>query len=542
MAKSPSDSKADFTKAPQPSVDRIEEVATRILTGDILLPKFQRNFVWSKGQILELWDSIAKNYPVGSVLLWRSREELQSERSIADLKIADTKEDYPVNYLLDGQQRLSSVCGAIFWNGSDAKSRWNIAYDLRHKKFLHLETLDSPPNHQIRLNWLPDPAQFFGQMARVSSETDAAALTAAGNELFRRFKDYKIATVTLLDMPMNDVAPIFERINSKGTPLTIVDLMRAATWSDSFDLIESIEAILSSIEEKGFENIDQKVVLRSFSAAAGGGFSEGSIDNLRKYKSSELKIAHIATENAYRIAVDFLSTDLSIPSSKHIPYANQIVVLSEIFRILPNPSAIQRSKIQHWFWRSAASGYFGGWNTGNMASDQAAVGRFARGDLEALSSGLSNLGKNIWLTQQFRLNTAHAKILSLILAFNSPIDLLTGQKIDPDKALHYANSKEYHHFFPRDFLAARGTDSRQINSLANFIMLTSASNKRITNRSPSDYLIEAKNLLGTELRNVLQSNLISDAAYEAALHDDYPRFLDERARTISNWVNKLAGW
>jgi hypothetical protein len=147
-------------RAPVPTVDRIEELAERILRADILLPKFQRDFVWGKRQILDLLDSIANNYPVGSVLLWRSREQLRSERNIADLEIAKTEEDYPVNYLLDGQQRLSTVCGALFWRGKEPDSRWNLAYDLREKKFLHLDTLDEPPVHQVRLNKLLEGGRF----------------------------------------------------------------------------------------------------------------------------------------------------------------------------------------------------------------------------------------------------------------------------------------------------------------------------------------------------------------------------------------------
>jgi len=66
-------------KAPQPSVDRIEELAARILNGDILLPKFQRDFVWEKSQIIDLLDSIARNYPVGSILLWQSRRSFEAK-------------------------------------------------------------------------------------------------------------------------------------------------------------------------------------------------------------------------------------------------------------------------------------------------------------------------------------------------------------------------------------------------------------------------------------------------------------------------------
>jgi hypothetical protein len=534
--------KAEIQKAPQPSVDRIEELAARILSGDIILPKFQREFVWSKKQVIDLWDSIAQNYPVGSVLLWRSREKLKAERTIADLEIGPTQYDYPVNYLLDGQQRLSSVCGALYWKGTDPNSQWNIAYDLRTGRFAHMDSLDSPPNHQVRLNWLSEPALFFSQLSRVSSEADAASLQEAGNALFNRLKDYKIATVTLLEMSIEDVGPIFERINSRGTPLTIVDLMRAATWSDKFDLFDQIDGLLSEISAKNFDTVDRKVILRSLSAAAGGGFSEGSIDNLRKFEPEQLIEASQATSEAYKRAVDFLATELAIPSDRHIPYANQLVVLAETFRLLPSPAATQRLALKRWFWRTAVTGYFGGWNTGNMAADQQAAARFSSGQTTELEAPVTDSGSAVWTSQQFRLNTAHAKILTLLLAFNAPVDLLTGQKIDLAKALHYANSKEYHHFFPRDYLINKGVSSRRANLLANFVMLTSESNKKISNKAPSSYLKDVELALGNNLKAALDANLISDRAYAAAKADDYDAFLQERAKTIYERSKQLTEW
>ena len=100
---------------PKPTVERISQLAQRVLTGDILLPKFQRDFVWKPAEILRLLDSIARNYPIGGIFLWQSKEHLASERTIADLAIAESKPEYPVNYLLDGQQRLSTICGVLYW-------------------------------------------------------------------------------------------------------------------------------------------------------------------------------------------------------------------------------------------------------------------------------------------------------------------------------------------------------------------------------------------------------------------------------------------
>lgn len=532
---------APVPKDPQPSVDRIDELARRILAGDILLPKFQRAFVWEKKQILRLLDSVNRGYPIGSVLLWQSRQELRSENHIADLEIKLPKPDYPVNYLLDGQQRLSTVCGAMYWKGQDPNSSWNIAYDLRRESFFHLISLDDPPLHQIRVNKLSDPSAFFSHVASLTTD-DREVLRERANRLFNRFKDYKVATVTLGDMSIQDVAPIFERINSSGTPLTIVDLMRAATWSPDFDLIDSIDGILTELKSKGFSGVDRKVVLRNLSASSGGGFSVESIDSLRDHSPETLKLAASATEEAYRRAVDFLVTEIRVESAEVLPYKNQLTVLAEVFRLVPSPNAKQYQAISHWFWRTAIAGYFGGWNTGSMAEDQRAVREFAAGDGSEIEIPLAKPNADIWKNRPFRLNNAHAKLLAIVLAHHKPVDLLTGVAIDISRALAWINAKEFHHFFPRKFLETQGTPQSRINSLANFIMLTSASNKIISDSAPSEYLPKVAEAAGSNLSTWLDSNLIPSAAWDAALKDDYDTFLECRSEYIHSAVMAKAGW
>ena len=99
------------TRAPEitPTSEKIDRILNRINSGDVRIPAFQRSFVWKQNQIIELLDSIFNNYPIGSVLLWNSSERLNHTRNIAGFKIPDTAEEYPVNYVLDGQQRISSI-------------------------------------------------------------------------------------------------------------------------------------------------------------------------------------------------------------------------------------------------------------------------------------------------------------------------------------------------------------------------------------------------------------------------------------------------
>ena len=94
----------------------------------------------------------------------------RSENRIAGLDINLPRPDYPVNYLLDGQQRLSTICGALFWDGKEHDNMWNIVYDLRSEQFLHLDTVGSPPIHQVRVNKLADPAAYFQHVSVLAGE------------------------------------------------------------------------------------------------------------------------------------------------------------------------------------------------------------------------------------------------------------------------------------------------------------------------------------------------------------------------------------
>ncbi|MBO9465921.1 DUF262 domain-containing protein [Tropicibacter sp. R15_0] len=530
---------------PKPDIDRVEELAQRVFEGDILLPKFQRDFVWNKSQVLALFDSIAKNYPIGSILLWLSKQKLRSETNIAGLPFKDRAEEYPVNYLLDGQQRLSCICGAIYWSPIEGEedSIWNVAYDLKSKKFLHLQALDEPPLHQIRLNKLPDASAFFTHVAALEASDGGAEQAAEAKRFFNLFKSYSVASVTLHDMPIEDVAPIFERINSTGTKLTIVDLMRAATWSAEFDLVDTIdEKVLEAVAEKGFDSIDRKAVLRVLSSASGFSFSTSGIDRLRNCSVDELKIATDDTVSAFKLATDFLHDQLHLPNAKIVPYVNQIVVLAEFFRLKPTISAAETAVLKRWFWRTTLSNYFSGWSSGQMDADLEALKEFADGQTETLEIGTSKPTANIWKNRTFRANTSASKLLGLLLTQSSPADLVTGQHIKLSKALAWQNNREYHHIFPKAFLAGQGFKPSQFNSLANFALLSSSSNKLISDRRPSDYLPECAQKLGDQFEAVLRSNIISEAAYEFALQDDYEGFRDQRAQDLHSFALQLSDW
>src|SRR3954451_12243037 len=91
----------------------IREILEHVGRGQIRIPAFQRGFVWEPERVAYLMDSIYKKYPFGSLLFWRTKEVLKFDRKLGPFELPDPKVDYPVDYVLDGQQRVTSIFGVF---------------------------------------------------------------------------------------------------------------------------------------------------------------------------------------------------------------------------------------------------------------------------------------------------------------------------------------------------------------------------------------------------------------------------------------------
>ncbi len=133
-------------------------------------------------------------------------------------------------------------------------------------------------------------------------------------------------------------------------------------------------------------------------------------------------------------------------------------------------------------------------------------------------------------------------MLGLLLAHRQPVDLINGQKIDVDKSLAWSNDKEYHHFFPKAYLATQGVDGTAANVVGNIILLTSVSNIAIRDSAPSAYLQKIIETSGREaVVQRLASNLVPEDALDAALKDDYQGFLAVRGAHLHQHMGSLTG-
>jgi hypothetical protein len=177
-----------------------------------------------------------------------------------------------------------------------------------------------------------------------------------------------------------------------------------------------------------------------------------------------------------------------------------------------------------------------------MGPDLHAVTAFAAGDSAEIDTAAALPRSALWRRSPFAKRNAPSKLLALILAYEDPLDLLTGQRIDVGRALSWQNDKEFHHFFPRAFLRSRGVSGAAANVCGNLIMLTSHSNIWISDRPPSRYLRDLADLDGEgAVRERLRTCLVEDEAYRAALRDDYDTFLKVRSETLHRRLMELIG-
>ncbi|MHC5936009.1 GmrSD restriction endonuclease domain-containing protein [Nostoc sp.] len=69
-------------KLPEPHTKTFSTLVDEIEKGQIKIPQFQRDFVWTMQKSAGLIDSIVKGYPIGTFIFWRTKERLRSVRDI----------------------------------------------------------------------------------------------------------------------------------------------------------------------------------------------------------------------------------------------------------------------------------------------------------------------------------------------------------------------------------------------------------------------------------------------------------------------------
>jgi hypothetical protein len=509
-----------------PSNPRLASLLSDVTKGNVKIPVFQREYVWEDEQIMSLLDSIYHGYPVGSLLFWSTKERLRYERDVGGFKLPETPEDYPVQYVLDGQQRLTTLYGVFNSDAPTANAelaeRFDVSFVPSSGEFAHSSTVD--PAKAIKLRDILDTTKLLPELKRFSG--DEHKIIGA---LTERFKDYEFPVVTIRDRSNQEVCRIFQRINSSGTSLSTLELLAAWTWSEQFDLRTEIQALLDRLADKGYEQLEKTEVMRCLTAVVMNGIDT---DALVDVKPADLVAGMSTVKQAIYAAIDFLDKELHIKNAVFLPFPIMMVPLVRFFSKCLKPSADQRKELRRWFWHCAFTQRYRAGTNRLVTDDLGKMNSLADG--KPAFNNLNAVVPSELFTKTWRINSTVAKATICLLAQFQPRTFLTGAPVDLSDALSAYNARQFHHIYPKAFLGEAGIPFHEANVIANICMLTADDNVTISDEDPASYIAK----MPMPDRDDILARALVPAAHRT-LSTPFAEFVAARAELLAQEATKL---
>lgn len=423
------------TPTVQPQITFIFELVSRLMEGEIQIPRFQRAFVWRPKQVLDLLDSIRLQYPIGSLLAWQTGTPVRTLDRVGPIDLRHRKADRP-SFLLDGHQRLSTMAGALTSRSNREEGYdeiWDIAFNASDETFEHYDRSEPLAAHLFPMSGLVDTNDFLDECQRIFSSGDAEARLYVDRvrQLLAAFQNYKIPVIEIQKTEAREAVEIFARLNSKGQAMTADQMVSALLYSDetgnSFDLSSDISALSKLLEDSGFKDFSRDHILRALLACVGEDiyrtdWTRISADR-RGLVLERMREALPSLSGAVRNAIDFLRT-LGVMNDRLLPYALQVVVLTGFFYVRPEPTADQIAFLQRWFWVSSFTEWFGRANPSRVnALVREMLDIVARDPHPESMKAMDLKSPAVALGESFDLRSARTKSMLLVMIDHGPLDV-----------------------------------------------------------------------------------------------------------------------
>lgn len=494
-----------------------------------MIPRFQREFVWTIGQVKLLIDSIARNYPIGSLLLLAETDPndplLKSRRVQATLRPdneLDTaaEENLPNQfYVLDGQQRLTSIVRVFLQASPDEVFYFDLKKlrefgDVTAKTDWLIKRSQTArlPNQYLRSDVIIDRqrCQVLVEEYFESSDDDLRGnrplqreASARVNSVFETIRNYQIPYVVIdRSESLEGICRIFETINSTGTRLTTFDLAVArffpepdlqAVWEES----RRDHPTLRNYEVDG-ERVLQVVAMLDSVA-------QGTVTEVTR--SVLLKLPKPVVKERWGPAVEYLVAAYSWAESRGVArgiFPNEALMVplavffSQADSVWKRRQPGYQSLLDKWYFASCLQ----------QGARQASNYRIAEATVELMrwrTVGTPPNVPKVFLTPDqvlsLRSTDGRYRTIMAFLRWQLGTDLWTEEELDPMTVKHD------HHIFPAALAKRHGIPRPLLDSVSNRLLVSAATNQMLGDRLPQDYLVklidEARNT--STLRRRLES-------------------------------------
>lgn len=427
----------------EPRVPRLAALLREIQSGQIRVPKFQRPFVWTGEQQLELMQSIYNRYPIGSILVWRTTSHrLASYDRLGPIRLppdVDPEHGVVRQYLLDGHQRLATLFAALGpglpavnfdrirgqgsplvvggedgWDEEDG-GRWPIYLDLESEdddRFRFRGRRGAPRKTWLPLSILFDSFKLRDFEAQLKSAKASAEIVNRVQYAADVFRDYIVPVMPIATDDLAQVTTSFKRVNSGGTPMSEVHMVNALTWRPTFDFQDRLEVVLTQLGQVGWSSIDPQLVLNlckiKFNLEIHGTDIERLARLLDKAPNRLAEVADRLSDTA-----QLLAETVGVMSPRSLPYAYQAVLLADA---LPASRALKKAekrRIHDWFWITSLTEYFRGLTNSSFGRAKAHLADAIAGKKAPRPPDAS---ESIDLHRRFDFRSARSRALAIIMA------------------------------------------------------------------------------------------------------------------------------
>ena len=577
----------------------------RLREGRYVIPDFQRAFEWELGDIRDLMSSIFRDYYIGSLLLWKGKDEnfeVLSCEPIYGYEGGDGRNDI----VLDGQQRLAAMYYAFMAPDKPAPNRRNrylyfikvdrfideaydeaFAYDWTSKGLnLLSDRTRQFEEHMFPLsivgaegwelpNWVQDYEEHWREAAETleGSEAESAAFHAENAKKFGEHlrditQQYQISYIELdRDLELDKICDIFTQINSRGVRLDIFDLLNALLrpkeirlrqelWRDASPRLEFAEAGRMNVYVLQVMSILRQAYCSPkylYNLVPGSQRQVRGPDG--KLRTEVLVSDPVEFKNLWHEAVDALeralkllsnSQDFGAISPQYLPYAAILPAFAalqvEAGRLPAEQRLDAQRKIRLWYWASVFTNRYSGAVESTAAQDYREIKTWYVDDC-AEPELIPEFQREIGSLDLRRQTRRGTSVYNGI--FNLLVRNGARDWMSGNAPQH--GDLDDHHIVPKSLGNEFGL-STSIDSILNRTPLTSETNRQvIRDRLPNEYLPELVATNGKdEVLRVMDSHFISAHAFDILMRNpftpsDFEDFIEERSKTLHGEIEDLAG-
>jgi len=527
----------------------LEELVALAWKGEIRVPRFQRDFRWTRQDVRRLFDSVVRGYPIGSLLLWVRPAPARSIRlGVMEIEAPATQSAL---WVVDGQQRIISLANALHPSGA-TDPRFALAYDLRSGDFVTRPAQDVACVIPLPVIFdLQRLIRWFADHPEISAHLDEATAVA------RDLRQFKIPAYQVKQDDEEVLRDIFDRMNNFGKRLSRAEVFSALNPDDdtSGGGRLTIDLIAARIDtDLDFGSLDDGTVLHAILARRGpdvmreirnefGDGRHGQVD----FPGEDRDEAYRQGEQALRRAVEFVQQVAGVPHVSFLPYRYLLVVLARFFAHHPDPARRNRQLLRRWFWRAALAGpgIFRGGATGGV---RLLCAEIKPGDVNGSVQGLLRLigrdAERMPSLDGFRVNSADTKIILCCLWSLRPRSPRTGKPYEQGQLAGALSDRDTAGAVVGQIIHGRSVSGKDRVRVANRVLVPESD-------EPVDewdqMLLACPPGLGDQTwRTVLRSHAIDESMAELLVANRPEDFLDARQQRLGyvlrDFLHRACEW